>query len=191
MANFAEDITNWARKNPWKAAATGVAVVAPGLIAGPVLGVLGFGANGIVGGSIAAGIQSGIGNVAAGGVFATLQSAGMAGYGAATVNGIVSAGGIIGSAFSAYRSRKANRPRPNPFEDIWDSSTVTGDDDDSDDGNNKDYDGSDSKIMSETDIMDAGDYWHGVETETVISSMDMTPQLVERLKEIEQSKAKY
>ena len=41
------------------------------------LGVLGFGSTGIVGGSLAAGIQSWIGNVAGGSWFATLQSLGI------------------------------------------------------------------------------------------------------------------
>ena len=43
----------------------------------PIL--MGFGTAGIVGGSIAAGIQSAIGNVAAGSLFAIFQSAGAAG----------------------------------------------------------------------------------------------------------------
>ena len=38
-------------------------------------------------GSIAAGVQAGIGNVAAGSIFATLTSAGMSGYGAPIVFG--------------------------------------------------------------------------------------------------------
>ena len=53
-----------------------------GLIAGlggVALVAAGFGIKGIVGGSIAATIQSGIGNVAAGSLFASLQSAGMTG----------------------------------------------------------------------------------------------------------------
>ena len=40
------------------------------------LGAIGFGASGIVGGSIAAGVQSSIGNVVAGSLFAKLQSLG-------------------------------------------------------------------------------------------------------------------
>lgn len=45
--------TDWAAVNPRKAAAMGagaVCVVAPMLVAAPVLGILGFGANGIIGG---------------------------------------------------------------------------------------------------------------------------------------------
>jgi hypothetical protein len=41
--------------------------------------VLGFGTTGIVGGSIAAGIQSSIGNVAVGSTFSVLQSLGATG----------------------------------------------------------------------------------------------------------------
>ena len=41
--------------------------------------LLGFGSTGIVAGSVAAGIQSGIGNVAAGSAFSTLTSMGMTG----------------------------------------------------------------------------------------------------------------
>ncbi|OTB00835.1 hypothetical protein M426DRAFT_323946 [Hypoxylon sp. CI-4A] len=106
MSETAGKVWDWMKKNPRKAAiysigtVGGVAVVAPAAIAAPVLGVFGFGANGIVGGSFAAGIQGMIGNVAAGGIFATLQSAGMAGYGAAVVNGVVQAGG----AFTAYKA---------------------------------------------------------------------------------------
>mmetsp|Transcript_8965 Transcript_8965/g.16916 ORF Transcript_8965/g.16916 Transcript_8965/m.16916 type:complete len:212 (-) Transcript_8965:2700-3335(-) len=58
-----------------------VAAVAGGSVAtaGLALTVAGFGASGIVGGSIAACVQSSIGNVAAGSLFATLQSAGATG----------------------------------------------------------------------------------------------------------------
>ncbi|EWG44243.1 hypothetical protein FVEG_05371 [Fusarium verticillioides 7600] len=64
--------------------ATGAAlVVVPGLVATPILGILGFGAGGIAAGSAAAGIQSGIGSVAAG-------SAGLA-----VVNGIVQVSGAV------------------------------------------------------------------------------------------------
>ena len=41
--------------------------------------LLGFGSTGIVAGSVAAAIQSGIGNVAAGSVFSSLTSMGMSG----------------------------------------------------------------------------------------------------------------
>ncbi|KPM37771.1 hypothetical protein AK830_g8803 [Neonectria ditissima] len=95
---------NWARTNPLQAAALGgsaIVVAAPAIVAAPVLAIAGFGANGIVGGSIAAGIQSGMGSVAAGSLFATLQSAGAAGYGLAAVHGAVQATAIMG-AFRAW-----------------------------------------------------------------------------------------
>lgn len=57
---------------------------------------LGFGTAGIVAGSVAAGVQAGIGSVAAGSAFATLTSLGMTGTLAATA-----AGGAITSAIGA------------------------------------------------------------------------------------------
>jgi hypothetical protein len=42
--------------------------------------ILGFGAAGIVAGSVASGMQAGIGNVVAGSAFAKLTSMGMLGY---------------------------------------------------------------------------------------------------------------
>lgn len=52
-------------------------------------------------GSIAAGVHSTIGNVAAGSLFATLQSAGMGGYGVAVVNTVAQAVGGVGSIVAA------------------------------------------------------------------------------------------
>ena len=56
--------------------------IASGVIAGAALipVALGFGSAGIVGGSVAAGIQSGIGNVVAGSLFSVCQSLGMTGF---------------------------------------------------------------------------------------------------------------
>lgn len=52
------------------------------VLAAPVaLGALGFTATGIAAGSLAAVTQAGIGNVIGGTLFATLQSAGVAGIG--------------------------------------------------------------------------------------------------------------
>ncbi|RGP78152.1 hypothetical protein FLONG3_3721 [Fusarium longipes] len=87
--------------NPGAAAtiATGLAIVAvPAIVAGPVLGALGFGAAGVAAGSAAAGIQSGIGSVAAGSLFATLQSAAAGGYGVAAVHGVIQ---VVGAAIGA------------------------------------------------------------------------------------------
>lgn len=95
---------------------SGVAIIAvPALVAGPLLGILGFGAVGITAGqslevvpcldtftdfsgSAAAGIQSGIGSVVAPGLFATLQSAGAGGYGVAAVHTVVQAAGALVAA---------------------------------------------------------------------------------------------
>ncbi|KAI1879462.1 hypothetical protein JX265_002416 [Neoarthrinium moseri] len=99
VAPAAEQAGHWCAENPWRAAACGAAAVglgamaAPGVVAAPLLGAAGFGGQGIVGGSVAAGAQSVIGNVAASSLFATLQSAGMAGYGVAVVNTVVQVGG--------------------------------------------------------------------------------------------------
>lgn len=46
-------------------------------------------------GSLASLTQAEIGNVVAGSAFATLQSAGMGGYGVSVVNGAVQAGGVV------------------------------------------------------------------------------------------------
>ncbi|KAM7216266.1 hypothetical protein V8F06_008385 [Rhypophila decipiens] len=94
----------WAKENPLTAASGVVAggglavVVAPALVTAPLLGLAGFGSSGIVGGSMAAGIQAGIGNVVAGSTFATLTSAGMGGYGAAAV---AAAGQAVGGMTAA------------------------------------------------------------------------------------------
>ena len=64
--------------------------------------MIGFGAAGPVAGSIAAGIQAGIGNVAAGSLFATLQSAAMGGFGVAIVSGTVEAGAGVLAAASLF-----------------------------------------------------------------------------------------
>ncbi|OTA86310.1 hypothetical protein M434DRAFT_399952 [Hypoxylon sp. CO27-5] len=104
----AKQAPKWIAENPKSAAmygVAGVATIVPVAIAGPALAAAGFGANGIAAGSVASGIQAGIGNVAAGSVFATLQSAGMAGYGAAIVNGVVQAGG---AAVAVATAAKAN-----------------------------------------------------------------------------------
>jgi ribosomal protein L12E/L44/L45/RPP1/RPP2 len=57
----------------------------------------GFGSAGIVGGSVAAAVQSSIGNVAAGSLFAALQSAGATG----TIAAVGSAGGMAAAGGAA------------------------------------------------------------------------------------------
>jgi len=61
------------------------------------LGVIGFSAVGPVAGSIAAGLQAGIGNVAAGSLFAMAQSAAMGG----AVSSVVTAAGALGGGGAA------------------------------------------------------------------------------------------
>ncbi|KAG6113192.1 hypothetical protein E4U13_003965 [Claviceps humidiphila] len=86
----------------------GVLVAAPGLVAAPMLGVLGFGSLGPGAGTAAALIQSLIGNVARGSFFAMLQSAGMGGAGAMALNAIISGIGLTGAALVAlYKCLKA------------------------------------------------------------------------------------
>lgn len=101
----------------------GVMIAAPAVVAAPALAAVGFGANGIAAGqypalylsstfanrtegSTAAGVHAGIGNLVAHGGFATLQSAGMAGYGAPIVHGIVQAAGAAVGAGTAYSKAK-------------------------------------------------------------------------------------
>ncbi|KAH8801371.1 hypothetical protein F5884DRAFT_862071 [Xylogone sp. PMI_703] len=91
----------WIQEHPGLAtwiAVNGAVIIAPGILWVPALGVVGFGPGGIGAGTWAAGIQSGIGNVAAGSVFATMQSAGAGGAGAAVLNTAVQAGGLLTTA---------------------------------------------------------------------------------------------
>lgn len=93
----------------WRKIGLGAAITG-GVIAGVALLpiTLGFGTAGIVGGSIAAGIQAAIGNVAAGSLFAVCTSLGMTGIFASTaaVGAILGAGGLaayIKGSFDAKR----------------------------------------------------------------------------------------
>ncbi|KAF6039679.1 hypothetical protein EB796_002010 [Bugula neritina] len=67
-----------------------------------ILGAIGFGSGGVIGGSVAAGIQSSIGNVAAGSVFSALQSLGAAGL---SMSGLAAATVTVGSAASGVLVR--------------------------------------------------------------------------------------
>ncbi|CCE31416.1 uncharacterized protein CPUR_05269 [Claviceps purpurea 20.1] len=73
---------------------TGGLVAVPGLIAAPMLGLLGFGSLGPGAGTVAALIQSLIGNITAASLFAMLQSAGMGGAGALALGTLLSGFGI-------------------------------------------------------------------------------------------------
>ncbi|KAL2884165.1 hypothetical protein SGCOL_000103 [Colletotrichum sp. CLE4] len=115
---------DWMRENPgtttcYGLSASSLAVLAaPALVAAPALGLAGFGSQGIVAGSAAAGIQAGIGNVVAPSLFATLQSAGAAGYGAAVVNGVIQAGaGFSATAFAWWGAKKKDRGEIDKEED--------------------------------------------------------------------------
>ncbi|CAK7198329.1 hypothetical protein SEUCBS139899_000989 [Sporothrix eucalyptigena] len=70
---------------------TATVAVAPGIVTAAALPALGFAVDGVIKGSLAATWQSSIGSVVAPSIFATLQSAGALGAGAATVAGAVSA----------------------------------------------------------------------------------------------------
>ncbi|KAK1773530.1 hypothetical protein QBC45DRAFT_427457 [Copromyces sp. CBS 386.78] len=105
----------WIKQNPKAAAALGLTaggltvVAAPALLTGPVLSMMGFGSSGVVGGSVAAGIQGMIGNVVAGSWFATATSAAMGGYGvpvvAAVGQGVGAAAAFVGGAYAAKELR--------------------------------------------------------------------------------------
>ncbi|KUI68449.1 hypothetical protein VM1G_04343 [Cytospora mali] len=110
----------WAAANPGSAVCVGVGVVGVGLLvapmaaATPVLGAVGFGPDGVAGGSIAAGAQAGMGgSVAAGSAFATAQSAAMGGYGVGVVAGAVQGVGaaLAGTAgIAGWMQAKKARP---------------------------------------------------------------------------------
>ena len=101
------------------------ALITGGIITGVALIpiTMGFGAAGIVGGSIAAGIQSIIGNVAAGSIFAVCTSLGMSGVFASTaaVGAILGVGGLatyLNAEFSAEKDadlcEKTIKSKDNP-----------------------------------------------------------------------------
>jgi hypothetical protein len=78
-----------------------------------VLPAIGFTAEGIAAGSIAASIQSGIGNVAAGSTFAALQSAAMSG----AMNALGAAAGTVSLASGAVALAEPPRPGEDDDED--------------------------------------------------------------------------
>ncbi|KAH7170307.1 hypothetical protein EDB81DRAFT_160452 [Dactylonectria macrodidyma] len=115
FTNWTEQAVNWTRRNPVQAAALGgtlVVAAAPALVVTPALGAAGFGAHGVVGGSLATAWQSSIGSVIAPSAFSILQSAGAGGAGMATVCSAVqgSAVGAAGAALGAWlRTKKGNK----------------------------------------------------------------------------------
>ncbi|KAI0338975.1 hypothetical protein BDW22DRAFT_1362309, partial [Trametopsis cervina] len=83
------------------------------LLAGPLLGLVGFGVSGPIAGTLAAFIQSCIGNVAAGSLFAILQSAAMGGAGAALVGTLVQMG-VVTTVGAHFRKELQNIARRAP-----------------------------------------------------------------------------
>ncbi|KAM0224943.1 hypothetical protein ACHAQD_001742 [Fusarium lateritium] len=75
-----------------------------GTIIEPALKLIGFGKKGVIGKSLAAGMQSEIGNTVAKGPFASLQSSGAGGYGVAVINSI-----IRGTTTAAGLGKKTKR----------------------------------------------------------------------------------
>ncbi|KFY41087.1 hypothetical protein V494_03228 [Pseudogymnoascus sp. VKM F-4513 (FW-928)] len=106
-------VLEWIAAHPGQTAllvVNGVLVFTPAALTGPLLAQMGFGASGPVAGSAAAAFQSMLGNVGAPSVFAYLQSAAMGGYGAAAVNGVAQACGVVSggifSMWSGFSGRK-------------------------------------------------------------------------------------
>jgi len=98
-----------------------------GVLAAPflvpaALGTVGFSSTGVVGGSIAAGMQAGIGNVAAGSAFAACQSMAMGGAiapaaAAATGAATGTAGGLLGFMGTLFIRKKKNVENKSKTED--------------------------------------------------------------------------
>ena len=77
-------------------------------LGGTALTAAGFGATGIVGGSIAAGVQATVGNVVAGSAFAALQSAGATGIiaSATSAGATAAAAGVAMAAVSSETKKE-------------------------------------------------------------------------------------
>ncbi|KFY10689.1 hypothetical protein V492_04902 [Pseudogymnoascus sp. VKM F-4246] len=99
-------VFEWMKEHPGQTVlyiANGVLVFTPASLTGPLLASMGWGAGGPISGSLATWIQSKIGLVGARTAYAYLQSAGMGGYGAAAINGMTQAFGVVsGGAVSAF-----------------------------------------------------------------------------------------
>ncbi|KAF1828095.1 hypothetical protein BDW02DRAFT_652255 [Decorospora gaudefroyi] len=86
VIDVAKAASQWIKAHPWETAAIVVPLTL--LACTPAfLSLVGFTASGIAAGSIAAGVQAGIGSVAAGSTFAIFTSAAMGGYGVPIVFG--------------------------------------------------------------------------------------------------------
>jgi hypothetical protein len=126
---------NWLCHVPKVLLIGGIVVAAPCVVAS----LAGFGAAGIVGGSVAAGIQSGIGNVAAGSAFAILQSWGATGLflngasaGAAAI-GVGAVAGVLTNDDNKDDENKGDENRKGSEDDEKkDGDKQQGDDDNND-----------------------------------------------------------
>ena len=97
------------------------ALVAPMAVTG-VIGALGFGAEGIMAGSVAAGMMSAEaaasgGAIAAGGTVATLQSIGAAGLGVAGTTASMSGGALVGGGIAAVSSKVVSKDKDSKHDD--------------------------------------------------------------------------
>ncbi|KAI0182420.1 hypothetical protein EV127DRAFT_449632 [Xylaria flabelliformis] len=114
VADKSRKAVEWAAANPGKTAAIGagaVLIAVPMAAVAPVLGVAGFGANGVIAGSAAAAVQSSIGSVGAGSLFATLTSAGAGGYGVAAASACAQAvgAGVASAGVLSLFGKKKNQ----------------------------------------------------------------------------------
>jgi len=86
------------------------AIIVGGAVAVPVtMAIVGFAPAGIAAGSLAAGIQAGIGNVAAGSAFAILQSLGTAPLVTSLIGGATTGGGAALGYATRYATRYLRR----------------------------------------------------------------------------------
>ncbi|KAI1452291.1 hypothetical protein F4805DRAFT_472613 [Annulohypoxylon moriforme] len=189
VTESAKTAAKWVAENPKSTAAYGVAgaaMIVPAAIAGPALAAFGFTSSGIAAGSVAAGAQAAAGNVAAGSAFATLQSAAMAGYGAAIVNGVIQAGGAVAAiatgGTAAMRANMRKRPRKSELvliENTW-ASLKSNIKQDSGDASEDD--------MCRTEMEDAIDMeWWRFPLDSIKDLADSIPQQIEAFSKSEGS----
>lgn len=112
----------------------------------------------------------------------------MGGYGVATVGGVVQAGGIIGGIFAALK-KAPDRRSLNPIENTCDSLKEYDDNDDNDDDDSNSLN---SKPMSRYDTVKATSrFWDSFSIEELITMVNSTPQIVERLEKLKDSLLGY
>jgi len=122
-------ITSELVKRPAMVAGAVVGVVAAPVVVPIALGSVGFSSTGVIGGSIAAGLQASTGNVVAGSAFAACQSMAMGG----AINGVATAtvgaagattGGLIRFVKSRFNQPKKNQKHKNENENENESEDV-------------------------------------------------------------------